>query len=418
MSQLMMIPNSILATSREVQRNDGTWLVVPGVPLREMVVNRYLAPGEEIAHVIKAWNGIPVTIRHPQQNGGAANVPDPDVPIIGRLYNADWDAANNRLLGEYWINLELADQHEDGKAIVEKIRDGKQIETSTGYYADIEDKSGTFGGESYVGIQRNMRPEHLAILPDQIGACSLKDGCGVNRNCRETTVNCNGCPCGGKAAGANNDATPNQSNEGERIAGDELPTLSNTIHNQIEETMKRNFVMSLLERLGVTVNDASAIQVEEDPAPGGDPAPASPAPAAPTPAAAPTATEQNATASLTQNELADIRGWINLSTEFGGPEGFKKLLTAMQEVSAMQQNAAQTNERATRDALTATLTKNARCPFSRDELDAMPVEHLTKLAKALVPVNYAGLGYETVTANDSDNAPASVLLRQPAQAGQ
>jgi hypothetical protein len=37
-----------------------------------------------------------------------------------------------------------------------------------------------FNGVKYEGIARNLRPDHLAILPDDKGACSLEDGCGVN----------------------------------------------------------------------------------------------------------------------------------------------------------------------------------------------------------------------------------------------
>jgi hypothetical protein len=37
-------------------------------------------------------------------------------------------------------------------------------------------------GRQYVGIARNHRPDHLAILPDLKGSCSIADGAGLCRN--------------------------------------------------------------------------------------------------------------------------------------------------------------------------------------------------------------------------------------------
>lgn len=37
-------------------------------------------------------------------------------------------------------------------------------------------------------VARNHRPDHLAILPDQVGACSLADGAGLIRNAWEDNV--------------------------------------------------------------------------------------------------------------------------------------------------------------------------------------------------------------------------------------
>ena len=42
--------------------------------------------------------------------------------------------------------------------------------------------TGDWNGKAYVGIARNYRPDHLAILPDMKGACSIADGAGLCRN--------------------------------------------------------------------------------------------------------------------------------------------------------------------------------------------------------------------------------------------
>jgi hypothetical protein len=411
---IQLFPNAILANAREVQKDGATWLVIPGVPIREMVLNYYFVPGDEIAHFTGAWNGIPVTVRHPKNNNGAANVPTPDVPVIGRLYESDWDESESKLMGEYWINVADAERTIEGQGIIDRVRAGKSIETSTGYYADEEPAEGIYGGKKYTAIHRNLRPEHVAILPDDVGACSLRDGCGVNRNCEQVTANCAGCPCGGGQQPEEPGAEI-ESSQGEAALSSNAHQRDQSVSQNEEKDMskKKSIVMDLLALLGVKVNDASALQVEEDPenteTPPAEGDPASPAQAAP---AQPPA-QNSQEGQLTHNELTDIRGYINLMTEFGGPEGFKKLLAAMQEVGQVQQNAAS----AAKAQMVGNLVANSRCPFAQTELEAMTVEQLTKLAQALAPVNYAGLGLESVSQNaGADNAPKPVLSAKPEKA--
>ena len=55
---------------------------------------------------------------------------------------------------------------------------------STGLYVDRDETPGTCpkSGRPYDAVARNYRPDHLAILPDQRGACSNEDGCGIVMN--------------------------------------------------------------------------------------------------------------------------------------------------------------------------------------------------------------------------------------------
>jgi len=178
---------------REVKQGEKDYLVVPGVPVREQVMNDYWVPAQEIQHSLNGWNGTPISISHPTLNNGSVNVPAPDVAIIGRFYNAKWDDATKRMVGEYWIDLGEAGRYQEGQAIIENIRANKVLETSTGYWADDEKSVGTFGGKDYQKIHRNLLPDHIAILSKAVGACSIKDGCGVNRNIAFQNCDCD-CP--------------------------------------------------------------------------------------------------------------------------------------------------------------------------------------------------------------------------------
>lgn len=53
---------------------------------------------------------------------------------------------------------------------------------------------GELNGRGYKTIHRNLLPDHIAILTKEIGACSVKDGCGLNRN-SDIFQNCDSCDC-------------------------------------------------------------------------------------------------------------------------------------------------------------------------------------------------------------------------------
>lgn len=183
-----------------VHKDGKQYLVVPGVPVQEQVMNTYLLPAEEIERSLDSWNGTPLSIRHAQQNGGSVQVDNPDVPIIGYFSNATWDPKRKRMLGDYWIDVTEARKYPEGVTIMNSIQKGAMVETSTAYWADEEYTSGTFNGRNYSTIHRNPKRDHIAIFPnDQLGACSVEDGCGVNRNMQHN------CGCKGDTKKNNQD---------------------------------------------------------------------------------------------------------------------------------------------------------------------------------------------------------------------
>lgn len=193
--QLHTISNiNPFATHRTENKDGREFLVVRGVPIVEGVLNNYFVSMDEFGAFTHDWNGVPLVLRHPKHNNGSARVPKPDVPVIGAFYGAMLDTSNRRLVGEYWFDKQLLLSTPEGEQIHNDILAGKVAETSTGYFAAIEQASGVLRGKSYVGIQKNIHPDHIAILPDEKGACSALDGCGVNRN-SSVFANCAGCPC-------------------------------------------------------------------------------------------------------------------------------------------------------------------------------------------------------------------------------
>jgi hypothetical protein len=136
----------------------------------------------ELGKFPASWNGRPIVIYHPEDEDGepiSANSPEiVDSVTVGRVYNTFVD--DNKLKAEAWFDEDKLNMV--SPETLQDINDGKEIEVSLGMFTENEMVEGIYEEEKYVGIAHNHRPDHLAILPDQIGACSCKDGCGVGAN--------------------------------------------------------------------------------------------------------------------------------------------------------------------------------------------------------------------------------------------
>ena len=164
------------------------YLAVPMVMIKEGVLNGSDGPilytSEELAKVPQVWNTKPVVVQHPMLNGKSLSACDPDVLEkyrVGMILNTSWDG--QRLKAEAWLEpsrLEAVDSR-----VLNAVQKGEMMEVSTGLFSEIEQKPGVFKGRHYKGVVRNLRPDHLAILPDSIGACSIADGAGLMRNSRK-----------------------------------------------------------------------------------------------------------------------------------------------------------------------------------------------------------------------------------------
>lgn len=345
--------SSLTPKYRMVTKDGRDFMVVPGVPIQEQVLNSYLVPGDEIAHFVGAWNGVPVTIEHPKANNGSANTPEPDVAIIGRFYNAAYDEQTKKLSGEYWLDVAEAMRYPAGQAIINAIKEGRVLENSTGYFADEEQTPGQFNGVDYQTIHRNLRPDHIALLPDKVGACSVMDGCGVNRN----EIVCQNC-------------SRNKS-------------CSKT--KPKEKNMKLQELLAMLKGKGFKVehNETDESFVVEAP---------------PEPVVAPSA-------ALSVDEVDALK---KLALSAGAIEA---ALVAIPAVTQVAQNV-QAEQAARRAELVASIKANSSL-FGDDDLAGMTLPQLTKL-NTQTSVNYAGLGggYAQQNATEALGLPDSFAAQK------
>lgn len=175
---------------RREQLNGVDHLVVPVTMMVEGVHSGSHGPilhlANELGRYPESWDGIPVTIGHPLVDGQYVSANTPAVLqdwAVGRIFNTH--VTGSALKAEAW--LEEASLERISETTLEMINNGQIIEVSIGIFSDEEMTSGIWNNERYTAVARNHRPNHLALLPDEVGACSIADGCGIRVNKKENT---------------------------------------------------------------------------------------------------------------------------------------------------------------------------------------------------------------------------------------
>lgn len=157
-------------------------LVVPVVMIVEGVLNDALLLTEEFGIFPQSWDGCPVPVQHPSVDGIPVSANRPDVfefANVGHIFNTH--VQEKSLCAEIWLDIHKAEVLGHGD-MVTALSQGAVLEVSTGYYAFDELANGLYGDVPYSVIHRQIRPDHLALLPGNVGACSVEDGCGTRTN--------------------------------------------------------------------------------------------------------------------------------------------------------------------------------------------------------------------------------------------
>lgn len=182
--KLQRIVANRTGTTRMDSMGDRDYLVVPMIMMTEGVHTgdggSLLYRNEDLSKNPSLWNHKPVVVYHPQKNGKGISACDPDVITnrgIGVIMNAF--CVDGKLKAEAW--LEPAKMDKVDNRISKAIENDEMMELSTGLFTDNEVTEGDWNGEAYEAIATNYGPDHLAILPDLKGACSIKDGAGFLR---------------------------------------------------------------------------------------------------------------------------------------------------------------------------------------------------------------------------------------------
>jgi hypothetical protein len=219
-------------------------LIVPGVLNGSKGALYY--PPEEISRDPGAWNGMPLVVYHPSRNGEHVSGRDPEIlesQGVGYVYRAAVNS-DGKLAGEGWFDVEAVKKVDQSMAerksakgdpaydaILPRLEAGLPIELSTGLFTENEpaEAGANYNGKPYSFIARNYRPDHLAILPDQKGACSNDDGCGVlvNEEEEETVGVLNAFCATGPGGGKDPSCPSGGAGEGKGTSGERFPSKFN-----------------------------------------------------------------------------------------------------------------------------------------------------------------------------------------------
>ena len=179
------------------------FLVAPAVLIVEGVLNEAYIPGHAL--VAQPWNGCPVVLDHHKNEAGTPiSARSPEVFErcgIGWVYNASLGLAQRKdtpaqtLKAELWLDMDRIEAlGGDALAAMERIENEEAVEISTGFWSKALVTNGVFADTPYVEMLYDLQPDHLALLPNEIGACSLVDGCGTPR-LHHADCGCGDTPC-------------------------------------------------------------------------------------------------------------------------------------------------------------------------------------------------------------------------------
>lgn len=174
---------------RNARMEGREYRVAPAVVMVEGVHNGQAGPilytQEELAKVPVSANHKPVVVYHPMHNGTPASACDP-IEIssrkIGVVMNASFDKG---FVAEAWLEQDRMQTVDD--RVSSALDNNEMMEISMGVYMNMEKIEGTWHNsvtnedEPYIGIAHDMIFDHLAVLPDMTGACSIADGGGLLR---------------------------------------------------------------------------------------------------------------------------------------------------------------------------------------------------------------------------------------------
>lgn len=170
------------------------YLVVPVVAMVEGVrfganqENAELGLASEFGKFVDGWNNSPVVLGHPKVDDNFVSASSPSVLEEYQIgFMSGSLVADKKLKCEAWLDKSQLDKSDAAVSVKDRVEAGEMIEVSVGFFCEVEEKRGTFKGQKYAGVWRNIVPDHLAFLEEGVlGACSIADGCGTPR-VNETT---------------------------------------------------------------------------------------------------------------------------------------------------------------------------------------------------------------------------------------
>lgn len=166
------------ATIRKEKRNGRDVLVVPSATMPDdVIMNGIKYPADEIAKSFMTLNRKPAPFGHPKVNGKFVSASDPEG--VGASYIGAWNEnvrqENGRVMLDKIIDVTVANQTDNGKAVLAAIEAGGPVHTSTGLFCQLD----VANGNDHKSTARNIYFDHDAIILNGVGAATPEQGVGM-----------------------------------------------------------------------------------------------------------------------------------------------------------------------------------------------------------------------------------------------
>lgn len=163
-----------------IKHETDTSVMVKGVAMKAKVYDypelgkRLFKPAEAVNAIPSLIKWVPITLGHTIGADVKANELD---QIIGGFWVHDSD--DGKLHGTYEFYKDKTP-----KEILDDVRKGVPIATSTGFDPILLDQTGIDQGKPYDGVQAIMKLGHVAVIPKSmlshaLPRCTIEEGCGV-----------------------------------------------------------------------------------------------------------------------------------------------------------------------------------------------------------------------------------------------
>jgi len=197
--ELLQIPLTINASMVRREMVDGAdCIIINSATLPDnIVMNGGLYLAEEIDKSYMTLEGVQAPVGHPEKDGKyiSANDQYARKNFYAGAYVANVERKNGKVYHDTVIDIDEANKYEKGRELLEAIanmeKNGVPIHTSTGVLLEREvlEKPQMNAAEvEYTWIARNMKFDHNAILPNQIGAATPEQGVGMMVNAADVDL--------------------------------------------------------------------------------------------------------------------------------------------------------------------------------------------------------------------------------------
>lgn len=173
--------------AKKEKRNGRDVIIVPSATMPDnIIMNQVKYPADEIKKSYHTLERTPAPLDHPTVNGKFVSARDPEGINKGWIgaWNENVRYEKGKVYLDKVIDIEIANQSDRGKRVLEAIEKGKPVHTSTGLLAHMEEAD---DAKDHKFIAHDIEFDHDAILLDFAGAATPEQGVGLFVNAQGTT---------------------------------------------------------------------------------------------------------------------------------------------------------------------------------------------------------------------------------------